>query len=157
MKKTTFASCAVLLLASDFALAAGNHADGHEDRYAFGEPGEPTQTDRTVAIEASDAMRYSPAEIHIKRGETVRFVITNTGAVMHEFVLGEPQSLREHAELMRRFPDMEHAESNQVSVAPGKTETLAWHFTKAGVADFACLVPGHFGAGMAGKIRVSTK
>lgn len=157
MKKTMFVSCAVLMLAADVTLAAGTHAGGHDDEFAFGRPGEPAKASRTVEIEASDAMRYSPAELHVKRGETVRFVIKNTGAVRHEFVLGEPQSLKEHAELMRQFPDMEHAEPNQVSVAPGTTETLVWQFIKAGVVDFACLVPGHFEAGMAGKIAVSTK
>jgi len=152
MKKITFASFAISALVSSNALAAGNHAGGHDDEFAFGRPGNPAKATRTVAVEASDAMRYNPAKIRVERGETVRFVITNTGAIKHEFVIDEPQSLQEHAELMRRFPDMDHAEPNQVIIAPGATETLVWQFTKAGEVDFACLIPGHFEAGMAGKI-----
>lgn len=157
MKEITFASIVVSALASGLALAAGNHAGGHDDKFAFGRPGNPAKASRTVEIAASDAMRFSPAEIRIARGETVRFVITNTGTVKHEFVLGEPQSLREHAELMRLFSDMEHAEPNQASVASGKTETLAWQFTNDGVVEFACLVSWHFEAGMAGRIVVEMK
>jgi uncharacterized cupredoxin-like copper-binding protein len=91
----------------------------------------------------------------VKRGETIRFVVRNTGKLKHEMVLGTIRELKEHAKQMRNFPEMEHADPNQVSVEPGKTGELVWRFTKAGTFDFACLVPGHFEAGMFGKVRVN--
>jgi uncharacterized cupredoxin-like copper-binding protein len=91
----------------------------------------------------------------VKRGETIRFVARNTGKEKHEMVLGTIEELKKHAELMRKFPEMEHADPNQVTVDPGKTGELVWQFTKAGTFDFACLVPGHFEAGMFGKVRVN--
>jgi uncharacterized cupredoxin-like copper-binding protein len=103
----------------------------------------------------TDAMRFKPATIKVKRGETIRFLARNTGKVKHEMVLGTIGELKKHAELMRKFPEMEHADPNQVSVGPGKTGELIWQFTRAGTFDFACLQPGHFEAGMVGKIRSS--
>jgi uncharacterized cupredoxin-like copper-binding protein len=100
-------------------------------------------------------MRFLPDSIRVKRGETIRFIVRNTGKVKHEMVLGTIKELKEHAELMRKFPEMEHADPNQVSVDPGMTGELVWQFTTAGTFDFACLVPGHFESGMVGKVRVS--
>jgi len=102
----------------------------------------------------NDTMRFSPERITIKRGETVRFVVRNQGNAKHEMVLGTLAELKEHAALMRKFPNMEHEDPNAISVEPGKTGEFAWTFSKAGSFDFACLVPGHFEAGMKGRIIV---
>ena len=102
----------------------------------------------------TDAMRFTPASITVKKGETVRFVVKNSGKLKHEMVLGTANELREHAELMKKFPEMEHEEPNQVVLDPGKEGELVWQFTKSGTFDFACLQPGHFDAGMRGKIAV---
>lgn len=72
----------------------------------------------------------------------------------HEMVLGTLDELQKHAALMRKFPEMEHDDPNAVSIEPGQTGELVWRFTKTGDFDFACLVPGHFEAGMRGKIVV---
>lgn len=69
-------------------------------------------------------------------------------------VLGTKQAIREHAELMKKFPEMEHADANMAHVKPGATGDIFWQFTKAGEFQFACLQPGHFEAGMVGKLRV---
>jgi uncharacterized cupredoxin-like copper-binding protein len=103
----------------------------------------------------SDAMRFSPAELVVKPGETVRFRLKNSGKVMHEMVLGTMQDLKEHAEMMQKHPGMEHDEPYMVHVAPGKTRTLVWQFTNAGEFHYGCLIPGHFEAGMVGKVRVA--
>jgi uncharacterized cupredoxin-like copper-binding protein len=76
---------------------------------------------------------------------------------MHEMVIGTMPELKEHAELMKKHPGMEHDEPYMAHVAPGKTETMVWQFTKAGEFNFGCLVPGHFEAGMVGQIRVLAK
>ena len=101
-----------------------------------------------------DRMRFVPDRVSVKRGETIRFVVHNAGKVKHELVLGTRAELKAHAALMRKFPEMEHTDPNRLSVDPGKTGTLVWQFTRAGTFDFACLQPGHFEAGMRGKITV---
>jgi uncharacterized cupredoxin-like copper-binding protein len=132
---------------------ADRQADGHAA--ALGKPGDPAKVTRDVEVEMDDTMRFRPASIRVKRGETIRFIVRNTGKLKHEMVLGTIGELKKHAELMRKFPEMEHEDPNQVSVDPGKTGELVWQFTKTGTFDFACLVPGHFEAGMVGKVRVS--
>jgi uncharacterized cupredoxin-like copper-binding protein len=136
-----------------FASGAGAHGDEHRDA-AYGRPGDPAKVSRTVAIDMSDAMRFTPSLITARKGETIRFALANSGKVRHEMVLGSSRELKEHAALMRKFPEMEHTDPNRLSVDPGKTGTLVWQFTRAGTFDFACLQPGHFEAGMRGKIAV---
>ena len=120
----------------------------------FGREGDPKRITRTVRIDMGDTMRYVPAEITIKRGETIRFQVTNSGKVMHEIVLGTMKELKEHAELMKKHPGMEHDEPYMAHVAPGKTQRLVWQFTKPGEFFYGCLIPGHFEAGMIGRIVV---
>jgi uncharacterized cupredoxin-like copper-binding protein len=110
---------------------------------------------RTVNVDMTDAMRFSPASIAVKQGETVRFVIKNSGQLKHEFVLGTEKELKDHYELMKKFPEMEHSDPNQVTVAAGKTGEVIWQFTRAGKVDFACLQPGHYDAGMKGMVNVA--
>ena len=121
---------------------------------AFGREGDPKRVTRTINVDMSDAMRFKPAELEVKRGETVRFVARNSGKTMHEMVLGTMQELKEHAELMKKHPGMEHDEPYMAHVAPGKTERIVWQFTKPGEFYYGCLIPGHFEAGMVGKVIV---
>ena len=161
MKQLFIASAIALGLVATGVFAHGDehHAnkeekqgEGHAD--ALGKPGDPMKISRTVDVEMLDAMRFSPANIMVKQGETIKFVVKNNGKVKHEMVLGTVKELKEHAALMQKFPEMEHADPNQVSVDPGNTGELIWQFTKAGTFDFACLQPGHFEAGMVGKVAV---
>ena len=122
--------------------------------HAFGRQGDPNKVARTVKVDMADTMRYSPSEIAVKRGETIRFDVKNTGKVTHEIVFGTLRELKAHAELMRKHPGMEHDEPYMAHVAPGKTERLVWQFTKPGEFYYGCLVPGHFEAGMMGKVVV---
>ena len=121
---------------------------------AFGREGDPKKASRTVRIDMSDKMRFTPASLTVKRGDTVKFVVKNSGKVMHEMVIGTMKELKEHAEMMKKHPTMEHDEPFMAHVAPGKTETMVWQFTKAGEFNFGCLVPGHFEAGMVGTVTV---
>ncbi len=138
----------LLILTSQGAQAAAGHAA------ALGKPGDPARVERTIEITTGDNMRFSPDRIQVKRGQTIRFRVVNGGQMKHEFVLGTLAELKKHAALMRKFPDMEHDDPNAVSVDPGQTRELVWRFTRRGDFDFACLVPGHFEAGMRGKIAV---
>lgn len=118
----------------------------------FGRPG--SRPTRTVSLAMDDRMRFTPDALEVKRGETLRFVIRNEGKLLHELVLGTEAELARHADLMRRFPDMEHDEPNMVHVKPGAAGELLWTFDKRGRFAFACLVSGHFEAGMRGTINV---
>ena len=120
----------------------------------FGQQGDRKKVTRTIHVGMNDKMRFDPETITVKKGETVRFAVANKGAVLHEMVLGTPQALKEHAELMRKHPGMEHDEPSMTHVKPGATGEIVWHFTKAGNFEFACLIPGHFEAGMVGKVAV---
>jgi uncharacterized cupredoxin-like copper-binding protein len=120
----------------------------------FGIAADPRKAKRTVRVGMSDSMRFTPAEIVVRRGEVVRFVAANKGQVLHEMVLGTMDELKAHAELMKRFPGMEHDEPHMAHVAPGKTGEIGWRFTQPGTFHFGCLIPGHFDAGMVGRITV---
>jgi uncharacterized cupredoxin-like copper-binding protein len=115
------------------------------------------KADRTIQIHMSDNMVFSPKLIHVKPGQTIRFMIHNQGAVLHEFVMGTAKDLADHAELMKRFPDMEHDEPFMAHVMPGQTGEIHWTFNRAGEFEFACLMPGHMEAGMVGRIVVATQ
>jgi uncharacterized cupredoxin-like copper-binding protein len=120
----------------------------------FGRTGDPRKAVRTVRVDMSDRMRFSPDAIEVKQGDTVRFVVRNSGKTLHEMVLGTMKELKDHAELMKKHPGMEHDEPYMAHVGPGKTAEIVWQFTKAGEFYFGCLIPGHFEAGMVGKILV---
>jgi uncharacterized cupredoxin-like copper-binding protein len=121
---------------------------------AFGRAGDPRKVTRTIRLGMSDAMRFTPSAFTVKPNETVRFIISNGGKVLHEMVIGTTEELQKHAELMRKFPGMEHDEDYMAHVKPGKRGEIVWQFTKPGKYSFACLVPGHFEAGMVGKLQV---
>jgi uncharacterized cupredoxin-like copper-binding protein len=152
---------ALLLLAlagaGRMALPAIAH-EGH-DTFAAGEPGDPKKPAREVRVLMFDdgsekVMRYEPAAITVRKGEQIRFVLENGGTESHEFMLATVTDNRKHAELMRKFPDMEHTEPNATRLAVSQHGELLWKFTKAGEFEYACLIPGHYEAGMHGKIIV---
>ena len=136
------------------AMASGKHAGGHDDE-AIGKPGVASKVTRTVNVDMKDDMRFHSSNFDVKQGETIRFVAKNSGQVKHEMVLGTEKELKEHYEVMKRNPEMEHADANMVTVAPGMSGEIIWQFTKVGKVDFACLQPGHYDAGMKGLIKVA--
>jgi len=127
---------------------------GKVEDMTFGREGDPAKATRTIRVDMSDAMRFTPADITVERGETVKLVATNKGQVLHEMVLGTSEELTKHAEMMKKFPGMEHDAPHMAHVKPGKSGEIVWQFTKAGEFRFACLIPGHFEAGMVGKVTV---
>jgi uncharacterized cupredoxin-like copper-binding protein len=138
--------------ASENQPAPHTHSHGID---AVGKPGVLAKVTRTVAIDMSDAMRFTPSEVSVRQGETIRFVVKNSGQLKHEFNLGTDKDLKAHYELMKKFPEMEHDEPNIASVAPGGTGDVIWQFTKPGKVSFACLHVGHYEAGMKGSVTVS--
>ena len=142
---------------------AFSHGDKHApaakkaistEEHPWGREGDARKAARAIAVDMADTMRFSPSEMRIKRGETVKFVVTNSGKQMHEMVIGTREELEKHAEVMRKNPGMEHDEPYMAHVEPGKKHELAWVFTKAGTFMYGCLIPGHWEAGMKGTIVV---
>lgn len=156
MKLNHIVAAFSMVLVSSLAYASGNHAGGHDETASIGQPGKAENISRTITITMHDTMRYSPASISVKQGETIKFIVKNSGKTKHELVLGTEKELMEHYELMKKNPEMEHADENMVTVQPGESGEIIWHFTKAGKIDFACLIPGHYDAGMKGTVKVKS-
>jgi len=139
------------------AAANGQHAGGHgHDSSNIGKPGVEKRVTRTINVEMTDAMKFEPAAVSVRKGETIHFVVHNGGKLRHEFVLGTDKTLKEHAEQMKKFPGMEHDEPNMASVQPGQIGHVIWQFTSSGKVPFACLQAGHFDAGMKGTVSVGS-
>jgi len=152
-----------LLLAALPGVALAHGDAGHakarakvvKEQKPWGIAGDRTAARRRIEVGMGDDMRFTPARIDARLGETVRFVIRNRGQTLHEFVLGTKQELDEHAALMLKFPDMEHDEPYMAHVPPGQTGEIIWTFNRAGTFEFACLVAGHYQAGMVGQVVVT--
>jgi uncharacterized cupredoxin-like copper-binding protein len=130
---------------------------GDDDDYAAGEPGNPTKPSRTVDItmsEANGTMSYEPAEIDVKKGEQIKFIVKNVGTLKHEFFLDSFDHNARHKLEMQKNPEMEHDDPNAQSIEPGQQKEILWKFSKLGSFEFACLIPGHYEAGMHGKVVV---
>jgi len=150
--------------------------------FDFGQPAPAASATRTVQVEMSD-IAFSPKTLDVKAGETVRFVLVNKGQLLHEFNLGNAAMHAAHQKEMldmqqsgmltptsmghggmdhsamghgsMDMPGMKHDDPNSVLVEPGKTAELTWTFTRADNLEFACNVPGHYQAGMVGKVKVA--
>ncbi|MES2687346.1 MAG: cupredoxin family protein [Pseudomonadota bacterium] len=163
MKKILNPVMAALALAAiaSLALAHGDHPTSGSSavtvpvQRAWGVAGDAKAVSRTVTLVMDDKMRFTPDKLLFKQGETVRFVIRNQGKLLHEMVIGTKKELDEHAAMMLKSPAMQHAEPSMVHVAAGKTGGMVWTFNRAGDFDFACLIAGHYQAGMVGKISVT--
>jgi len=143
------------VLAHEKAAHSKHSARANKEQQPWGIAGDAKEVKRTIQIAMTDDMRFNPSTVEVKEGETVRFIVQNKGKVLHEMVIGTKQVLDEHAALMQKFPNMEHDEPHMSHVSAGKKRELVWKFNRAGGFDFACLIPGHYQAGMVGKIKVS--
>jgi uncharacterized cupredoxin-like copper-binding protein len=133
---------------------AGSAPPARKEQKAWGIAGDAKAARRTVNVRMLDTMRFVPDRLEVRTGDTLRFVVHNTGQAMHEFVIGTRQENEAHAALMLRFPTMEHDEPYMAHVAPGETGEIIWTFNRRGEFEFACLVAGHYSAGMVGTINV---
>lgn len=134
--------------------AARQHAAVVKEQKPWGIAGDAKGA-RVIEVRMTDNMRFSPDRIEVREGETVRFVVRNNGKVLHEMVIGTREELDAHAALMKKHPGMEHDEPYMSHVAAGKRGELVWNFNRPGTFQFACLIPGHFEAGMVGTIVVA--
>lgn len=168
-------------VAASGAVAGGQHGGGHghADGFGFGEPGMESEVSRTIEVIMGDNY-FEPETISVRAGETVLFVVRNDGEFLHEYNIGTAAMHAEHQEEMttmmehgmltptgidRETTKMEHGtngmsanvhdDPNSVLVEPGQTEEVVWKFAAATELEFACNVPGHYQAGMVGRLSVS--
>lgn len=144
MKNFKTSTIAAVFLAAMTSLAGAATQDGkapvrsehqhgaREENTLIGKAGDPAKVTRSVTVDMNDTMRFTPASISVREGEVIRFAVRNSGRLKHEMVIGSANELKEHAQLMAKFPDMEHAEPNQVTLAPGKTGNIIWQFGRRG-------------------------
>jgi uncharacterized cupredoxin-like copper-binding protein len=155
---STFLATGAFAALLSLGLAAPYYAQAHEgEHFSAGEPGDPKKPFRTVQVtmhEGDGTMSFSPAALEVKKGEQIKFVIANGGALAHEFILANEKDNLKHAELMKKYPDMEHDDPNGKTVQPNAKNEILWRFSKAGTFEYACLIPGHREAGMIGKVTV---
>ena len=156
----------IIGLLSAFIGQAYAHGDDHakkkpaavkKEQKPWGIAGDAKGVKRTINITMTDNMRFTPDKIEVKKGETIKFLLKNDGKMLHEMVIGTKKELEEHAALMLKFPTMEHEEPYMAHVPVGKTGEIIWTLNRAGDFDFACLIAGHYQAGMVGKIMVAAK
>ena len=75
------------------AATAGSEPAGHShemEDFSAGESGDPKDLSRIIQVsmeERDGKMLYVPAQVEIRKGETIKFVIFNNGELDHEFVL----------------------------------------------------------------------
>ena len=144
-------------------LPALAHGDAHpkppgaevvREQKPWGIGAAPAEATRRIDIRMGDDMRFTPSHIAVREGETVRLRIANRGQTLHELVLGTSEELQAHAELMKKHPGMQHDEPYMSHVPSRQRGEITWTFNRPGDFEFACLIPGHFEAGMRGTLRV---
>lgn len=140
--------------------AGGHHSDGHghsgghghdggHARSAVGEPGTNSEVTKVIQVDLLDNMRFRfDQDVELKKGDVVRFVVVNKGAIRHEFSIGNESEQNTHREQMRNMPNMVHDDPNAVTVDPGQRKELIWRFDGTDQVVFACNIPGHAEAGM---------
>jgi uncharacterized cupredoxin-like copper-binding protein len=135
-------------------------AESHDEEYAFGQPAESSDADRTIEIEAKDDFSFDPAEMVVSAGETITFVVTNTGAIPHDFTLGDAATQDAHekemTEMMENGEMMEHADPNTMVLEPGESKEMTWTFSETGTVLIGCHQAGHYAAGMKASVEVES-
>ena len=164
MKKILFLILSLTISSSVFAASMD----------MIGEKGNPNNVDRVINIKMYDNY-YDPNVLKVKEGETIKFIVQNLGKMVHEYNIAtkemhikhqpEMQKLVEHGilkinkidmvkmkEMSKKDHSLSHSHANSVIVEPNKTKEIIWKFSKNTVLEIACNVPGHYQAGMVGKI-----
>jgi len=157
----------LLIAAAGTASASGDHGGGHDAQtngghgheFAFGDPARGAAPERTIRIEARDTMTFEPGDVVVRAGEVVRFVVHNAGKMQHSFTVGTIGYQRQHESDMQematgRMATHMDSEPNGMVIQPGETESLTWRFTSTADIQFACHLPGHYQAGMKGRIAL---
>jgi uncharacterized cupredoxin-like copper-binding protein len=174
--KTTFtgrAATALLIPLLMFGASAAFADPEHADSPNIGQAGDVTHIDQVIEVDMGE-MYFTPSEYTFERGETVKFLLTNSGRAVHEFAIGTEDMQNAHEQEMRVMlregmmttrvlrhdrmleAGMMHVDANARLLAPEETAELVWTFS--GEQDeliIACNVPGHRAAGMEAMAKIS--
>ena len=156
---------ALTALLAPFSFASGMHDHQHAEPMAHhhnhaqtsmvGKPAPASKVTKTVFVSSLDSMQYVfDKPVEIKQGDVIRFVVTNKGAVDHEFSIGNDKEHAMHREMMKQMPNMVHQDGTTISLKPKETKEIIWQFTQKGAVVFACNIPSHYEAGMHNTIVV---
>ena len=141
----------------------------------IGEKGNPSEANRTITVKMYDNY-FEPAQIQIKKDETIKFIVLNVGELVHEFnIATKEMHIKHQPEMMmmveneillpdkvdkekmkkmaKKNPSMGHSHSNSVLLSPGEKGELVWKFNNKAIIEAACNVPGHYEVGMIAKIN----
>ena len=151
-------SVAVFLMAVGLSIA--HQGESHPPKsWSFGQPGSSKDVTRTIQIQANE-YSFNPEVNVVNQGETVRFVVKNTGKLMHELTIGDAAEQDAHRRSMSDTSDMPQHNgahdmpANSVHIPPGQTRELIWTFSRGGKLIIACNYPGHSDLGMLGALEV---
>lgn len=133
-----------------------SHESHHPDGSGSVAPAESAAAALRIAVSLTDALRIEPAAMSVPVGVPVAFVVTNEGAVPHEFVVGDEAFQQAHESAMRGMAAMAQDEPSAIGLAPGETKELTLTFTEPGELLAVCHVPGHYPAGMRAQITVTS-
>ena len=109
-----------------------------------------SEVNRNVAITLSDEFRFDPETIAVNLNETLRLSFQNTSQQKHDWIFRTAFEILEYMEMIRRFPDREQNEPQNIQLKPGEEHEFVWQFNKQGNFGYACLQPGHYEASMRG-------
>ena len=133
--------------------------DHNDDDHALPAGPSAMVVSRSIAVRMDDQMRFTPSDIEVRVGETIRFVVHNAGKTAHEMVLGSDAEIREHAQAMQQGQahpaEHSHGTGAALTVPAGQKGELVVKFDQTTTLQMACLIPGHYEAGMRGTLKVS--
>ena len=124
---------------------------------SYGRPGDTSQPNRSINIEINDKLRVAPAEVSVKQGETIKFIVKNSTKTLQRMALGTLGELKERATMLKQFPKMEMNQPNLVQVKPGESAELLWQFTQAGTFNFGCAAQACLEPTAIGKVVVDAR
>lgn len=175
--RASFVTATLLASAFGFTTLPAQASPGHGE--SIGAPAKSNPATRTINVELGDTF-FKPTAIKVRAGETIRFVLTNSGELLHEFNIGTAVTHAKHQKEMMAMMEagmltatdivtdhanmghgggahgamMKHDDPNSVLLRPGETKELIWRFAGGMTLEFACNVPGHYEAGMVGELKV---
>ena len=143
----------------------------------IGEKGKLSEANRTIEIKMYDNY-FEPNEIIIKKGETIKFIVSNYGELVHEFniatkemhikhqpemmkmvenqiLLADKIDKKKMKEMAKKDHSMAHSHSNSVLLEPNEIGEIIWKFSTKANLEAACNVPGHYEIGMVANIKIN--
>lgn len=115
----------------------------------------PGTASQRIEVKLTDALQMEPAEMTVRARQQVTFVVTNTGAIQHEFYLGDEAAQGEHEQEMMSAGGMAMDEADGMVLKPGETKELTHTFSTVGASFAGCHETGHYAGGMKTAITVT--